>query len=106
MQYSSVLKSFTGAPRGIEFDSVKEVLLSLKMVKSMHNLRVWALTAGQTLVSVHVAIGQKPTLLNLAHPFRLCTYSLACSFTHIAKINKNIIHNFTVRHYGMGQQVA
>uniref|UniRef100_A0A8C8HR93 Probable proton-coupled zinc antiporter SLC30A3 n=1 Tax=Oncorhynchus tshawytscha TaxID=74940 RepID=A0A8C8HR93_ONCTS len=45
-----------GAPRGIEFDSVKEVLLSLKMVKSMHNLRVWALTAGQTLVSVHVAI--------------------------------------------------
>nr|XP_046149226.1 zinc transporter 2-like [Oncorhynchus gorbuscha] len=45
-----------GAPKGIEFNSVKEVLLSLKMVKSMHNLRLWALTAGQTLVSVHVAI--------------------------------------------------
>lgn len=73
MQSSSVLKLFTGAPRGIEFDSVKEVLLSLKMVKSLHNLRVWALTAGQTLVSVHVAIGQKPPLLSLAHPFRLYT---------------------------------
>ena len=48
----------TGAPKGIEFNSVKEVLLSLKMVKSMHNLRLWALTAGQTLVSVHVAIGE------------------------------------------------
>uniref|UniRef100_A0A8C7HN87 Probable proton-coupled zinc antiporter SLC30A3 n=1 Tax=Oncorhynchus kisutch TaxID=8019 RepID=A0A8C7HN87_ONCKI len=29
-----------GAPKGIEFNSVKEVLLSLKMVKSMHNLRL------------------------------------------------------------------
>uniref|UniRef100_A0A4W5KKE2 Probable proton-coupled zinc antiporter SLC30A3 n=1 Tax=Hucho hucho TaxID=62062 RepID=A0A4W5KKE2_9TELE len=29
-----------GAPKGIEFNSVKEVLLSLKMVKAMHNLRL------------------------------------------------------------------
>ncbi|XP_017349744.1 zinc transporter 2 [Ictalurus punctatus] len=45
-----------GAPRGIEFNSVKEVLLSLKSVKALHSLRLWALTVGQTLVSVHVAI--------------------------------------------------
>ncbi|XP_030628372.1 zinc transporter 2 [Chanos chanos] len=45
-----------GAPKGIEFNSVKEVLLSLKAVKAMHSLRLWALTVGQTLLSVHVAI--------------------------------------------------
>ncbi|KAK3522555.1 hypothetical protein QTP86_023292 [Hemibagrus guttatus] len=45
-----------GTPRGIEFNSVKEVLLSLKSVKALHSLHLWALTVGQTLVSVHVAI--------------------------------------------------
>ncbi|KAG9282560.1 zinc transporter 2 [Astyanax mexicanus] len=45
-----------GAPRGIEFNSVKEVLLSLKAVKAIHSLHLWALTVGQSLVSVHVAI--------------------------------------------------
>lgn len=52
----------SGAPRGIEFNSVKEVLLSLKSVKALHSLRLWALTVGQTLVSVHVAIGKTPVL--------------------------------------------
>ncbi|KAF3850227.1 hypothetical protein F7725_019946 [Dissostichus mawsoni] len=41
---------------GIEFNSVKEVLLSVKKVKSMHSLHLWALTLGQALVSVHLAI--------------------------------------------------
>ncbi|XP_071779282.1 zinc transporter 2 [Centroberyx gerrardi] len=45
-----------GAPKGIEFNSVKEVLLSLKAVKSMHCLHLWGLTVGQALVSVHLAI--------------------------------------------------
>ncbi|KAM6964928.1 zinc transporter 2 [Aplochiton taeniatus] len=45
-----------GAPKGIEFNSVKEVLLSLKAVKAMHSLHLWALTVGQSLVSVHIAI--------------------------------------------------
>ncbi|TSL47648.1 Zinc transporter 2 [Bagarius yarrelli] len=45
-----------GAPRGIEFNSVKEVLLSLKSIKALHSLHLWALTLGQSLVSVHVAI--------------------------------------------------
>ncbi|KAL2082335.1 hypothetical protein ACEWY4_022153 [Coilia grayii] len=45
-----------GAPKGIEFNSVKEVLLSLKSVKAMHSLHLWALTLGQTLLSVHIAI--------------------------------------------------
>ncbi|KAG7219092.1 hypothetical protein INR49_004150 [Caranx melampygus] len=33
-----------GSPKGIEFNSVKEVLLSVKAVKSMHSLHLWALT--------------------------------------------------------------
>ncbi|XP_065819905.1 zinc transporter 2 [Labrus bergylta] len=45
-----------GSPKGIEFNSVKEVLLSVKAVKSMHSLHLWALTLGQSLVSVHLAI--------------------------------------------------
>lgn len=48
---------FSGSPKGIEFNSVKEVLLSVKAVKSMHCLHLWALTLGQALVSVHLAIG-------------------------------------------------
>ncbi|KAJ8270662.1 hypothetical protein GJAV_G00117760 [Gymnothorax javanicus] len=45
-----------GAPKGVEFNSVKEVLLSLTAVKAMHSLHLWALTQGQSLLSVHVAI--------------------------------------------------
>ncbi|XP_042247347.1 zinc transporter 2 isoform X1 [Thunnus maccoyii] len=45
-----------GSPKGIEFNSVKEVLMSVKAVKSIHCLHLWALTLGQSLVSVHLAI--------------------------------------------------
>ncbi|XP_008395570.1 zinc transporter 2 [Poecilia reticulata] len=45
-----------GSPKGIEFNSVKEVLLTVKAVKSVHSLHLWALTLGQSLVSVHLAI--------------------------------------------------
>uniref|UniRef100_A0A8C8E0R8 Probable proton-coupled zinc antiporter SLC30A3 n=2 Tax=Oryzias sinensis TaxID=183150 RepID=A0A8C8E0R8_9TELE len=48
-----------GSPKGIEFSSVKEVLLSVKAVKSMHCLHLWALTLGQSLVSVHLAIEEE-----------------------------------------------
>ncbi|CAF93913.1 unnamed protein product, partial [Tetraodon nigroviridis] len=45
-----------GSPKGIEFNSVKEVLLSIPKVKSIHCLHLWALTVSQALVSVHLAI--------------------------------------------------
>jgi len=51
------VRCLPGAPKGVDFNSVKEVLLSVKAVKSMHALHLWALTLGQVLVSVHVAIG-------------------------------------------------
>lgn len=37
---------------------MKEVLLSVQEVKSIHCLRLWALTLSQALVSVHLAVGK------------------------------------------------
>uniref|UniRef100_A0A8C5E3G1 Probable proton-coupled zinc antiporter SLC30A3 n=2 Tax=Gouania willdenowi TaxID=441366 RepID=A0A8C5E3G1_GOUWI len=45
-----------GSPKGIEYSSVKEVLLSIKAVKTVHCLHLWALTLTHTLVSVHVTV--------------------------------------------------
>ncbi|XP_037100351.1 zinc transporter 2 [Syngnathus acus] len=47
-----------GSPKGIEFKSVKEVLLSVESVRSVHSLHLWALTLGQTLASVHLAVDE------------------------------------------------
>lgn len=49
---------FPGSPKGIEFNSVKEELLSVHKVKSIHCLRLWALTLSHALVSVHLAVGK------------------------------------------------
>ncbi|XP_034637557.1 zinc transporter 3 [Trachemys scripta elegans] len=46
-----------GAPRGVEFSAVKDVLLAVKDVKDAHNLHLWALTLSHHVVSVHVAVG-------------------------------------------------
>uniref|UniRef100_A0A493TD34 Probable proton-coupled zinc antiporter SLC30A3 n=1 Tax=Anas platyrhynchos platyrhynchos TaxID=8840 RepID=A0A493TD34_ANAPP len=45
-----------GAPRGIEFDAVKEVLLAVSGVRGTHDLHIWALTLSHPVVSVHVAV--------------------------------------------------
>ncbi|GCB72829.1 hypothetical protein scyTo_0002211 [Scyliorhinus torazame] len=45
-----------GTPKGMDFNSVKEVLLSIKGVKAMHSLQLWALTLNQPVLSVHIAI--------------------------------------------------
>lgn len=56
---------FSGSPKGIEFNAVKDVLLSVKAVKSVHSLHLWALTLGQSLVSVHLATGNKKDRTNI-----------------------------------------
>ncbi|CAB1335562.1 unnamed protein product [Coregonus sp. 'balchen'] len=45
-----------GVPKGIDFNTVREMLLSLRGVKATHNLHMWALTLSQSQLSVHVAI--------------------------------------------------
>ncbi|XP_057679218.1 zinc transporter 2 [Corythoichthys intestinalis] len=47
-----------GSPKGIEFKSVKEVLMTVKAVRSAHSLHLWALTLGRTLASVHLAVDE------------------------------------------------
>ncbi|XP_020787953.1 zinc transporter 2 [Boleophthalmus pectinirostris] len=47
-----------GCPKEIQFKSVKEVLLSVSSVKSVHCLHLWALSVGHSLVSVHLAIDE------------------------------------------------
>ncbi|XP_063041646.1 proton-coupled zinc antiporter SLC30A2-like [Engraulis encrasicolus] len=45
-----------GTPAGMKYADVRDVILSLKGVKAVHNLHIWALTMNQACVSAHVAI--------------------------------------------------
>ncbi|XP_043915996.1 zinc transporter 2-like isoform X2 [Protopterus annectens] len=47
-----------GTPQGVEFNEVRDTLLSVKGVKAMHGLHIWALTMNQPVLSVHVTIDQ------------------------------------------------
>ncbi|XP_072532391.1 probable proton-coupled zinc antiporter SLC30A3 isoform X3 [Salminus brasiliensis] len=45
-----------GTPAGVDYGEVRERLLSVKGVKAVHNLHIWALTMNQAVLSAHVAI--------------------------------------------------
>ncbi|XP_072774034.1 proton-coupled zinc antiporter SLC30A2 isoform X2 [Taeniopygia guttata] len=45
-----------GTPRGMDFNAVRETLLAVRGVEAVHSLHIWALTAAQPLLSVHIAI--------------------------------------------------
>ncbi|KAI5091697.1 hypothetical protein C0J45_18903 [Silurus meridionalis] len=45
-----------GTPAGMDYREVRERLLSIKGVKAVHNLHIWALTMNQAVLSAHVAI--------------------------------------------------
>ncbi|XP_067867566.1 proton-coupled zinc antiporter SLC30A2-like [Heterodontus francisci] len=47
-----------GTPKGMDFNQVKEMLLSIDGVKAMHSLHIWALTVNQPVLSVHIAINE------------------------------------------------
>ncbi|XP_029443084.1 zinc transporter 2-like [Rhinatrema bivittatum] len=70
-----------GVPRGIEFKSVKEVLLSVKGVKAIHSLRLWALTLSQNVVSVHLAIDENA---DAEAVLKEATALLECKFGFVA----------------------
>ncbi|XP_078541691.1 proton-coupled zinc antiporter SLC30A8 [Lissotriton helveticus] len=44
-----------GTPRGITQNAVKDKILSVSGVKSVHSLHLWALTMNQVILSAHVA---------------------------------------------------
>lgn len=45
----------TGAPQDISFNTVKELLLSVRGVVAVHSLHMWSLNMTHSLLSVHVA---------------------------------------------------
>ncbi|KAJ7999945.1 hypothetical protein DPEC_G00199660 [Dallia pectoralis] len=45
-----------GTPAGVKYGEVRDRLLAVKGVKSLHSLHIWALTMNQVVLSVHVAI--------------------------------------------------
>uniref|UniRef100_K7FSZ7 Solute carrier family 30 member 2 n=1 Tax=Pelodiscus sinensis TaxID=13735 RepID=K7FSZ7_PELSI len=55
-----VLVLMEGTPKGVDFTSVKETLLSVEGVKALHSLHIWALTVSHPVLSVHIAINETP----------------------------------------------
>uniref|UniRef100_A0A4W3JIR8 Probable proton-coupled zinc antiporter SLC30A3 n=1 Tax=Callorhinchus milii TaxID=7868 RepID=A0A4W3JIR8_CALMI len=51
-----------GTPKGMNFNVVKDVLLSIEGVKAMHSLHLWSLTLSQSVLSVHIAIDAQTVL--------------------------------------------
>ncbi|XP_053560733.1 proton-coupled zinc antiporter SLC30A2 [Bombina bombina] len=47
-----------GTPKGVDFNLVKDTLLSIHGVKALHSLHIWALTVSQPVLSVHIAINE------------------------------------------------
>ncbi|KAL8181676.1 UNVERIFIED_CONTAM: hypothetical protein K2H54_020200 [Gekko kuhli] len=43
-----------GTPKGLSYDAVKEKILAMDQVKSVHNLHLWSLTMNQTLLMAHI----------------------------------------------------
>lgn len=44
------------SPKGIDFEEVMNILLNIKGVRKVHNLRIWALSLDKIAMSSHVAI--------------------------------------------------
>ncbi|XP_054841531.1 proton-coupled zinc antiporter SLC30A8 [Eublepharis macularius] len=43
-----------GTPKGLSYDDVKEKILAMDKVKSVHNLHLWSLTMNQTVLMAHI----------------------------------------------------
>ncbi|XP_023448347.1 proton-coupled zinc antiporter SLC30A8 [Dasypus novemcinctus] len=56
----TILKDFSivlmeGVPKGLSYDTVKELILAIDGVVSVHSLHIWSLTMNQVILSAHVA---------------------------------------------------
>nr|KAF6405670.1 solute carrier family 30 member 8 [Rousettus aegyptiacus] len=47
-----------GVPKNLNYNGVKELILAVDGVVSVHSLHIWSLTMNQVVLSVHVAAGQ------------------------------------------------
>jgi cobalt-zinc-cadmium efflux system protein len=68
-----------GTPRQIDLDKVTEEITSTPKVTDLHDLHVWALSAEQTALSVHVVVGDCP-LADAEHLVRDLEQRLCAKF--------------------------
>lgn len=52
----AVVVLMEGIPKGIDFNEVRETLLSVKGVYKVHNLRIWSLSMDRIALSAHLAV--------------------------------------------------
>uniref|UniRef100_A0A674IG39 Proton-coupled zinc antiporter SLC30A8 n=1 Tax=Terrapene triunguis TaxID=2587831 RepID=A0A674IG39_9SAUR len=45
-----------GTPKGFNYDAVRERILAVNNVESIHNLHLWSLTMNQVILSAHVVV--------------------------------------------------
>lgn len=46
-----------GTPMDVDFDEIRNGLLAVRGVKSVHNLGIWSLTLNKTAVAAHLVLG-------------------------------------------------
>lgn len=54
---SICLLLISGTPMDVDFDDIRNALLAVRGVKSIHNLGIWSLTLNKTAVAVHLVLG-------------------------------------------------
>jgi len=52
----ALLVLMEGIPRGLNFNVIRQVLLSINGVARVHNLRIWALSIDKVALSAHLAV--------------------------------------------------
>ncbi|KAL2098843.1 hypothetical protein ACEWY4_005323 [Coilia grayii] len=83
-----------GVPKGHDFDSVKDALLTVSSVQAVHDLHIWALTPNHRLLSAHLAVEgganaqqvlvEATELLQSKHGFRRITIQIELYSTDMA----------------------
>ena len=48
---------FTGTPKHIDYEDLKENLMKVEGVRRAHSLYVWSLTLNRTALSAHLVLG-------------------------------------------------
>ncbi|MBR8536671.1 cation transporter [Carboxylicivirga sediminis] len=55
----SITLALDGVPRNINYDEIKQCLLDIKQVASLHDLHIWALSTNENALSVHIISNQE-----------------------------------------------
>ncbi|CAG9183853.1 cation diffusion facilitator family transporter [Cupriavidus respiraculi] len=103
-----------GVPEEIEIGRVEEALRSIRGVKSIHDLHVWALTSGKVSLTVHVvndaAINAEREILPairdlLAQQFGITHITVQCELAPCRQADRSV-HFESAAHYLQGSKIA